>query len=136
MSTCMQTYKRIICMYACVYACMNACMYVCIYVYMHVYACIYVYMHVCMYICMHVCMYVYMYVCIHSDHFYNASSSSLLSEALQTQHTDTVPEFHAEALWATANEGLAQGPNVAAIAGFEPTILRLNQCATTSNVYV
>ena len=50
--------------------------------------------------------------------------------------TDTVPEFHAEALWATANKGLAQGPNVAARAGFEPTILRLNQCATTSHVYV
>ena len=31
---------------------------------------------------------------------------------------------HAEALQATASEGLAQGPYVAARAGFEPTTLR------------
>src|SRR6218665_2971073 len=37
--------------------------------------------------------------------------------------TDTVSEFHAEAPQATASSGLAQGPNVAARAGFEPTIL-------------
>ena len=33
-------------------------------------------------------------------------------------------EFHAEAPQATASEGLAQGPYVAASAGFEPTTLR------------
>ena len=33
-------------------------------------------------------------------------------------------EFHAEAPQATASEGLAQGPYVAARAGFEPTTLR------------
>ena len=33
-------------------------------------------------------------------------------------------EFHAEAPQATANEGLAQGPYVAARAGFEPATLR------------
>src|SRR6218665_3882869 len=38
---------------------------------------------------------------------------------------DTVPEFHAEAPQATVSEELAQGPYVAARAGFEPTTLRL-----------
>ena len=38
--------------------------------------------------------------------------------------TDTVSEFHAEAPQATVSEGLAQGPYVAARAGFEPEILR------------
>ena len=37
--------------------------------------------------------------------------------------TDTVSEFHAEAPQAIASEGLAQGPYVAARAGFEPRIL-------------
>ena len=43
--------------------------------------------------------------------------------------------IHAEALHATASEGLAQGPYVAARAGFEPATLwhRLYQCATTPN---
>ena len=36
----------------------------------------------------------------------------------------TVSEFLAEALQATASERLAQGPYVAARAGFEPTTLR------------
>ena len=41
-----------------------------------------------------------------------------------SQHsTDTVSEFHSETPQATASEGLAQGPYVAARAGFEPTIL-------------
>ena len=34
---------------------------------------------------------------------------------------DTVSEFHAEAPPPTVSEGLAQGPYVAARAGFEPT---------------
>src|SRR6218665_1003359 len=39
---------------------------------------------------------------------------------------DTVSEFtHGRALQATVSEGLAQDPYVAAIAGFEPTTLRL-----------
>src|SRR6218665_1633050 len=38
--------------------------------------------------------------------------------------TNTVPEFHAEGPQATASEGLAQGPYVAARAGFEPATLR------------
>src|SRR6218665_2974244 len=40
--------------------------------------------------------------------------------------TDTVLEFHTEAPQATASEGLAQGPYVAARAGFEPTTLLTN----------
>src|SRR6218665_2385881 len=41
-----------------------------------------------------------------------------------SQHsTDTVSEFHSEMPQATASEGLAQGPYVAARAGFEPAIL-------------
>jgi len=36
---------------------------------------------------------------------------------------DTVSEFHTEAPQATVSEGLAQGPNVAARSGFEPTSL-------------
>ena len=35
--------------------------------------------------------------------------------------TNTVSEFHTEAPQVTATEGLAQGPYVAARAGFEPT---------------
>jgi len=38
--------------------------------------------------------------------------------------TDTVLEFHAEEPQATVSEGLAQGPYVAATAGFEPVTLR------------
>jgi len=35
-----------------------------------------------------------------------------------------VPEFHAEAPQETASEGLAQGPYVAAKAGFKPATLQ------------
>ena len=45
------------------------------------------------------------------------------SEAIPTQH-GYCAEFHAEAPQATASLGLAQGPYVAARAGFEPTTLR------------
>ena len=38
--------------------------------------------------------------------------------------TDSVSEFHAEAPQEIASDGLAQGPYVAARAGFEPTTLR------------
>ena len=44
------------------------------------------------------------------------------SEALPTQHTNTVLQFHAEA--PQASKGLVQGPCVAARAGFKPTTLR------------
>ena len=38
--------------------------------------------------------------------------------------TATVPELTCEALQATASEGLAQGPYVAARVGFEPVTIR------------
>jgi len=38
-----------------------------------------------------------------------------------------VPEFHAEAPQANASEGLAQGPYVAAGAGFEPATLQTKE---------
>jgi len=37
---------------------------------------------------------------------------------------DTVPEFHTEALQATASEGLAQGPYMVARAGVRPMTLK------------
>ena len=46
------------------------------------------------------------------------------TQRLSRHSTDTVLEFHAEAPQATASEELAQGPFVAARAGFEPTTLR------------
>ena len=45
-----------------------------------------------------------------------------LSKVLPTQH-DTVLEFYAKAPQVTASVGLAQGPYVAAGAGFEPATL-------------
>ena len=62
---------------------------------------------------------------IHSGYFYSASSSPLgllLRGAPDTARI--VSKFHAEALQATENEGLAQGLYVAARAGFEPATLR------------
>src|SRR6218665_1695933 len=55
---------------------------------------------------------------IHSGHFYSSSSSLL------RQSTGTVPESHAEAPQAIANERGAQDPYVAARAEFELTTLR------------
>ena len=46
--------------------------------------------------------------------------------------TDTVSEFHAEAPQATASEGLAQGPYVAARAGFEPMTPRMKGDESTN----
>ena len=45
---------------------------------------------------------------------------------------DTVLEFHAEAPQATENEGLDQGPSVAATAGFEHTTLRTKGAESTN----
>jgi len=45
---------------------------------------------------------------------------------------DTVSEFHAKAPQATASEGLAQGPYVAARAGSEPTTLRMKGPESTN----
>ena len=64
-----------------------------------------------------------MQYCIVFIHFYNASHSMMsLSEALPTTAIDAVLEFTRETLQATVSEGLAQGPYVAAKAGFEPNM--------------
>ena len=49
-----------------------------------------------------------------------------------TNSTDSVSEFHAEAPHATASEGLAEGPNVVARAGFEPMTLRTKDGESTN----
>src|SRR6218665_2507947 len=61
---------------------------------------------------------------IHFGHIYSASSSPVLLRGAPDYSTDTVSEFHAEASQATVSEGPAQGPYVAARAGFEPGTLR------------
>ena len=53
------------------------------------------------------------------------------SEAIYRHSTDTVSDFHPEARQATASERLAQGPYVAARAGFEPATLRTNGVEST-----
>ena len=50
--------------------------------------------------------------------------TSTQSQRRSRHSTDTVSEFHAEASQATASEGLAQSPYMAARAGFEPATLR------------
>jgi len=45
---------------------------------------------------------------------------------------DIVSEFHAESPQATASEGLAQGPHVAARAGFLPATLRTKGVESTN----
>ena len=52
------------------------------------------------------------------------------SEALSTQHRYFV-EFQTEAPQDTANEGLAQGPYVAARAGFKPATLQTKVAEST-----
>ena len=47
---------------------------------------------------------------------------------------DTVSEFHAEVPQATASEGLAQGPYVAAREGFKPTILQTKGDESTNEL--
>ena len=47
---------------------------------------------------------------------------------------DTVSEFHAEAPQATASEGLAQSPYVAARAGFETATLRTKGAESTNEL--
>src|SRR6218665_2297056 len=66
-------------------------------------------------------------------HFYSASRSMSLSEALPTTAIMTrCRSLHAEALHACASEGLAQGPYMAARAGFEPTTLRSKDIDSTN----
>ena len=68
---------------------------------------------------------------IHSGFFYSAPSSPLLLRGAPDS-TDTVSEFHAKAPQATASEGLAQGPYMAAIVGFEPTTLQTKGVDSTN----
>src|SRR6218665_2323000 len=46
--------------------------------------------------------------------------------------TDSVPEFHAEVLRATASEGLVKGPCVEARPGFEPVTFRMKSIESTN----
>src|SRR6218665_2282091 len=62
--------------------------------------------------------------CIVFIHFYSAFHSMSLSEALPTTVVDTVSEFTRRSASGAVSEGLAQGPYLAARAGFEPTTLR------------
>ena len=48
---------------------------------------------------------------------------STTTQRRSRQSTDILSEFHAEAPQATTSDGLAQGPYVAAKAGFEPATL-------------
>ena len=52
----------------------------------------------------------------------------------RSRHSTNTPvsEFHAEAPQATVSEGLAQGPYVAARAGFDPMTLRTKGVDTTN----
>ena|SRR6218665_1198359 len=61
--------------------------------------------------------------CIVVIHFYSTSHSISLAGEFPTTETDTVSSLHAEALQAIAGKGLAQGPYMAARAGFEPATL-------------
>ena len=61
---------------------------------------------------------------IHSGHFYSTSSSPLLPRGAPDFSTDSIGVSRRSAK-ATVSKGLAQGPNVAARAGVEPTTLRL-----------
>ena len=66
----------------------------------------------------------YCIYCIIFIHLYRASYIMSLSEALLTTALILCRSWHAEALQATASEGLDQGPYVVTRAVFEPTTLR------------
>ena len=69
---------------------------------------------------------------IHSVYFYSASSVHYYIQRRSRHSTDTVPKFHAEEPQATVNEGLAQGPYVAARAGVEVMTLRTKGVGNTN----
>src|SRR6218665_3207950 len=76
---------------------------------------------------------------IHSGYFYSTSSKSTTTQRRCRHSTDTVSEFHAEAPQATASEGLAQGPYVAARAEgpqlvLECQIVHAYQCKVSEAV--
>src|SRR6218665_581244 len=67
-----------------------------------------------------------------SGYYYNASSSPLLLRGAPDCSIDTVSELIREALQATASEGLAKSPYVAARVGFEPSTLRTKDAELTT----
>ena len=67
-------------------------------------------------------------------HFYSTSHSMSLLEAFPTTAMTLRRSLHAEALQATASEGFAQGPYIAARAGFEPTTLPMRHHTHKCNI--
>ena len=76
--------------------------------------------------------------CIVFIHFYSASRSMCLvvqkrfQKRSRPQQLTLFRSLHAEALQATVSEGLAQGLNLAARAGFEPTTLQSKGVISTN----
>ena len=73
----------------------------------------------------------YCIYCIVFIHFYSASHETFRS-APDKQQLTLCRSLHAEALQATASEGLAQGPDMAARAGFEPATIRSKDAGSTN----
>ena len=75
----------------------------------------------------------YDHIFIHSFRlFLKRLFKSAITQRRSRHRKDTVSEFYAETPQATASERLAQGPYVAARAGFEPTTLR-TKCRESTN---
>ena len=77
---------------------------------------------------MYVCLNVRVHVHMHCIVLYLSISIALLTawafqKRSRPQQLTLSQSLHAEALQATVSEGLAQGPYLAARAGFEPTTL-------------
>ena len=72
--------------------------------------------------------------CIVFIYLYSASHSMSLSEALPATTLILCRSEHAEALQATASEGLAQGPCVSARVGFEPATVRTEDTELTTEL--
>ena len=63
--------------------------------------------------------------CTHMYHSFIQAISVVPTQRCSQHSMDTMSEFHAKVLQATASEGLAQGPYLVARVGFEPTTLRM-----------
>jgi len=79
---------------------------------------------------------IFTYLFIYSGCFYSTSSSQLLlltsTQRRFIHSTNTVSEIHAKVPHATAGEGLALGPYVAARAGFKPTTFQMKGVESTN----
>ena len=62
---------------------------------------------------------------LHGAFIHSFIQDNFTTQRRSRHSTDTVPEFHTEAPQSTASEGLAQGPYVAARAGFKAATLRM-----------